>query len=138
MTRSQPPRQDRDYLELVTDIVFGSAAARDAAWATLRRHVVDYIERSARLPSGWLNESELARRTIARLVVDRLQADSFELLAQWRWRVLHAQDHAAFATMLHTVIWYVAIRYATPPAPDPHRGDPDGGGLGGRAPRGIE
>lgn len=123
MPRSQPPRQDHVYFELVTDIVDGPAAARDAAWTTLRRHVIDYIERSARLPSGWLNESELARRTIARRVVDRLQADSFDLLAQWRWRVVEAHDQAAFATMLHTVIWYVAIRYAAPPAaaPDPYR-----------------
>jgi hypothetical protein len=37
--------------------------------------------------------------------------------------VLKAQDHASFATMLHTVIWYVAIRHATPPdvTPDPYR-----------------
>ncbi len=111
MPRSQPHpelRQDRDYLELVTDIVMGS----DAAWATLRRHVVDYIEGFARFPIGWLNESELARRTIARRVVERLAADSFDLLAQWRRRVLQGEDHAAFATMLHTVIWWVAIRHA--------------------------
>ncbi|HEX8113407.1 MAG TPA: hypothetical protein VF516_37010 [Kofleriaceae bacterium] len=122
MPRSQPHpalRHDRDYLELVTDIVIGPAAARGAAWAVLRRHVTDYIEGFARLPVGWLNESELARRTIARRVVDRLAADSFDLLAQWRRRVLQGEDHAAFATMLHIVIRWVAIRYAHATGCDP-------------------
>ena len=112
-TRTHPKlRQDCDYLDLVTDIVAGSAAAQEAAWATLSRHVVDYIECLATLPIGWLNDSEPACRAIAQRVVERLEADSFNILRGWRWRFLRGQDHAAFATMLNTVIWYVAVQYA--------------------------
>jgi hypothetical protein len=112
MPRSQPVSRSRNWSRIVADILGSDLPAQAAAQATMRREVTDYVRCAARLPVGWLDDDDQARRTLARLVVQRLEAESFRLLDEWRDRVLRGRDHSSFWTMVKTVTWFLAIRYA--------------------------
>jgi len=112
MVRTSPRKlcSDRDCLALVANAVETMTRAREAARANLRRTVVDYVENHARLPDR-INDAGPARQTIAQLVWNRLELDAYQILREWRRRMLYRQDQAPFHTMLRTVAWYVAIEY---------------------------
>jgi hypothetical protein len=116
MPRSQPkrprPRSDADWSRLIGDLTEASPAIRDAGLAILRRDIGDHIEYVATLPVPWLDACPRARRELARLVLERLEANDFYLLTAWRGRRLRRRDHCAFATMVKTVLWYVSFQYA--------------------------
>jgi hypothetical protein len=99
-------------VRVVADILGSHPPAQAAAQAAMRRDVIDYVQCTARLPVGWLDDDDRARRTLARLVVQRLEAESFRLLDEWRNRVLRGRDHSSFWTMVRTVTWFLAVRYA--------------------------
>ena len=114
--RSQPYRPtlrtNDDCLALAADIADGSAAARDAACATLRREVGDYVECFANLPVSWLDESEPARRTIAQRVLQRLEADDHRVIREWRARTQSGCDKASFWSLVKTLVCYVTVTFA--------------------------
>src|SRR4051812_2359970 len=112
MPRAQPVPRSRNWSRIVADILGSAPAAQTAAQATMRREVTDHVRSAARLPVAWLDDDDRARRTLARLVVQRLEAESFRLLDEWRDRVLRGRDHSSFWTMVRTVTWFLAIRYA--------------------------
>jgi len=112
MPRSQPDSRYLNWVRIVGDILGSYPPAQIAAQATMQRKVTDYVRCTARLPADWLDDDDLARRAIARLVVQRLEADSFRLLDEWRNRMLRGRDYSSFWTMVKTVTWYVAIQYA--------------------------
>jgi hypothetical protein len=101
-----------EYPAIVASMLESAAPQHQAARATLRRDVRDYVECFAKFPVRRLNQSEHARHAIADLVLQRLDADDCGLLREWRNRVLRGRDQAAFWTMIKTVVWYSAIEYA--------------------------
>ena len=118
MPRSQRKLDhDCDHLALVTDLLAGVGPARAAARTALRRIVDDHV-RSTRYPIGWLAASTPARRVIARLAWQRLEANRCALLGEWCRRTLRGEDAATFPTMLATVVLFVSAEYAE--AMEPH------------------
>jgi hypothetical protein len=109
-------RSNSEWSELIADITVGSPAARAAALATLRREVTEDVESIPRLPVAGLDDTPLARHALARRVLERLEADGFRLLIEWRGRWLRQRDHSSFAAMTRTVLWFVAVQCAPEPS----------------------
>jgi hypothetical protein len=110
MEHSMLHREVFQMTQLPGDLLCDSERQRKAARAAVVRIVCRYLERAERLPTAARYEVS-TRQAIAARVLQRIAADEYAAVREWRRRRSRARDHCSWSSLLQVLTVQEALAY---------------------------
>jgi hypothetical protein len=101
-----------EWMAIVNDLLEGDERARKLARNELWAQVIALVTTVMRLPVGPLNDDPDAKRDIAIRTIEKLEANDFAHLKEWRARQLRGRSCAQLLGFVKLVARGCAINFA--------------------------